>query len=591
MLQWSWDLDWMLRQFIKREYPSKIIPDADWGKTWNRYRYIQVSTPLRYKSGEINWNLHYEFIDGKIVLHIEDEYQKPDFRKFREYLRQQTIDNPKLNWETWLNVSCCQCVILSDIHTNEDVINALKELIDIFDPIINQIPKNLITPIEYCKYDKQLSFSAPTRDNLAVSLGKYNLTELFGFNLQIPEYQRTYCWEKDNVTKLFYSILNSSDEYHLGTIILLRKREKNPSNDIFHIIDGQQRLVTLTLIAKRLRYSGQMPLLAQKFSTEDAQHHVANTNYVLDKLLERNIGEETILLDKLINKLSFHVLMLNNEDLDLAYTFFSNQNSKGVPLSDYDLLKAHHLRYVSSNEDQSEHLAKRWNTLSSEKSDGNEDFPLAHTLGVHLYRLRRWKRRRDDEIYIPHAIKKEYSAAPVMKEIPPFGEQFNFYEKIQGGAHFFAFAEKFVEKYRSFVKQDPVLRLRDKLQYESHHRYSDVIETFLFGYYIKFGTQYLQEALFCICGIMAQHRYASGRAIDYKIKEFAKNSEIIMMIDQASSPSFFLAEALEQIRVSGHDLNERNIKYRFYKALASLFIGMNGFTDATIINKVKKEYE
>ena len=114
-----------------------------------------------------------------------------------------------------------------------------------------------------------------------------------------------------------------------------------------------------------------MPLLAQKFSTEDAQHHVANTNYVLDKLLERNIGEETILLDKLINKLSFHVLMLNNEDLDLAYTFFSNQNSKGVPLSDYDLLKAHHLRYVSSNEDQSEHLAKRWNTLSSERSDGH----------------------------------------------------------------------------------------------------------------------------------------------------------------------------------------------------------------------------
>lgn len=593
MVQWSWDLDWKLRQFINNEYPGKKIPDADWGKTWNRYRFIQVNSSLKYKSGETNWDIHYEFIDGKVALHIEGEYQKAEYRKFREFLRQKTIDNPKVYWETWQNAACCQCTILSEIQTTDDVINALRELISIFDPIIDQAPKDLITPIEYCRYDNQLSFSAPPRDSSAVSLCRYNLSELFGLNLQIPEYQRTYCWEKDNVSNLFYSILNlnSSDEYHLGSIILQRRMMDNYSNDIFYIIDGQQRLVTLTLMARRLRYSGQMPLLAQKFSTEDAQHHVANTNYVLDKLLDHNIGEETMLLEKVMKKLSFYVLVINNEELDLAYTFFTNQNSKGVPLSDYDLLKAHHLRYVANNECQSEHLAKRWNTLSSEQSDGNEDFPLVHTLGVHLYRLRRWKRRRDDESYISHAIKNEYSAAPVMKEIPAFAGQFDFSEKIQGGAHFFAFAEKFVEKYKSFVKLDPVLRLRDKLQYESHYRYSDIIETFLFGYYIKFGMQYLQEALFCISGIMAQHRYATGRAIDCKIKEYAKNSEIIMMIDQASSPSFFLAEALVQIKVSGHDLTERNIKYRFYKALASLFIGMNGFTNTTIINKLKEEYE
>ena len=64
----------------------------------------------------------------------------------------------------------------------------------------------------------------------------------------------------------------------------------------------------------------------------------------------------------------------------------------------------------------------------------------------------------------------------------------------------------------------------------------------MFGYFIKFGHQYLSEALFCIAGIMAQHRYSATRAIFYKIREFAKDSEIIMMIDQASSPTFFLAE-------------------------------------------------
>ena len=52
----------------------------------------------------------------------------------------------------------------------------------------------------------------------------------------------------------------------------------------------------------------------------------------------------------------------------------------------------------------------------------------------------------------------------------------------------------------------------------------------MFGYFIKFGHQYLSEALFCIAGIMAQHRYSATRAIFYKIREFAKDSEIIMRV-------------------------------------------------------------
>ena len=60
-----------------------------------------------------------------------------------------------------------------------------------------------------------------------------------------------------------------------------------------------------------------------------------------------NIKKWNIELDTLIiNQLIFTVLILKESRLDLAYTFFSNENSKGVPLSDYDLLKAHHLRYI-----------------------------------------------------------------------------------------------------------------------------------------------------------------------------------------------------------------------------------------------------
>ena len=64
-------------------------------------------------------------------------------------------------------------------------------------------------------------------------------------------------------------------------------------------------------------------------------------------------------------------------------------------------------------------------------------------------------------------------------------------------------------------------------------KYADIIETLLFGYYLKFGELYFAEVLFCISGYIAQHRYEATRALAYKIREYAKDSEIVMMIDQA----------------------------------------------------------
>ncbi len=88
---------------------------------------------------------------------------------------------------------------------------------------------------------------------------------------------------------------------------------------------------------------------------------------------------------------------------------------------------------------------------------------------------------------------------------------------------------------------------------------------------------------------MAQHRYSATRAIFYKIREFAKDSEIIMMIDQASSPTFFLAEAIPYIRISGLE-QEGNIKERFYRCLRRIFCELNDFSDKTIIEKRNNEY-
>ena len=79
----------------------------------------------------------------------------------------------------------------------------------------------------------------------------------------IPEYQRLYDWTKADISRLFsdmltgFARLNSPkdselvDYTYLGSIILVKERtsEKNFKGESYSVVDGQQRLTTLALIA------------------------------------------------------------------------------------------------------------------------------------------------------------------------------------------------------------------------------------------------------------------------------------------------------------------------------------------------------
>lgn len=64
-------------------------------------------------------------------------------------------------------------------------------------------------------------------------------------SLEIPNYQRPYKWTEKNVNQLIDDILihKEKSEYRLGTLVLHHEKNK------FNIVDGQQRTITLTLIA------------------------------------------------------------------------------------------------------------------------------------------------------------------------------------------------------------------------------------------------------------------------------------------------------------------------------------------------------
>ena len=69
---------------------------------------------------------------------------------------------------------------------------------------------------------------------------------------RVPAYQRSYAWETDHVDALLNDIrdalTNKEKEYFLGSIVLT-----SSSNGRFEVIDGQQRLTTVSLIISAIK--------------------------------------------------------------------------------------------------------------------------------------------------------------------------------------------------------------------------------------------------------------------------------------------------------------------------------------------------
>ncbi|HHE9002765.1 TPA: DUF262 domain-containing protein, partial [Haemophilus influenzae] len=76
------------------------------------------------------------------------------------------------------------------------------------------------------------------------------LKEILGKDLSIPGYQRPYKWTIKHVQQLLDDLLthfrNQEQVYRIGTVVI-HKDGKN-----FDIVDGQQRLITLSLLLHSL---------------------------------------------------------------------------------------------------------------------------------------------------------------------------------------------------------------------------------------------------------------------------------------------------------------------------------------------------
>jgi hypothetical protein len=100
-----------------------------------------------------------------------------------------------------------------------------------------------------------------------------------GLDLQyrVPRYQRDYAWTKDQVEQLWSDLLSafqSSQDYFLGSVVVMTDGDGGEQK-VFSIVDGQQRLTTITILLCAIRdlshHYSQYPSAGWYRAVEDSQ--------------------------------------------------------------------------------------------------------------------------------------------------------------------------------------------------------------------------------------------------------------------------------------------------------------------------------
>ena len=203
-------------------------------------------------------------------------------------------------------------------------------------------------------------------------------------NLRIPSYQRPYKWNRKHIRNLFYDLRDAmgKKEYQIGSVIL-------HENDGYDIVDGQQRLISISLFLHLLddleNYKGAKQLLSAAVFGELSCYH-ASENYNEWENLTQLVGENQAkdICNFLLENCSVSVITMPQERLSEAFQLFDSQNNRGKSLEPHDLLKAYHLRKQDSED---ERIVEKWEQFVEDKN-----LSLKELFDKHLFRMRRWSR-------------------------------------------------------------------------------------------------------------------------------------------------------------------------------------------------------
>ena len=245
------------------------------------------------------------------------------------------------------------------------------------------------------------------------------IREIFegSYQFEIPDYQRPYAWTTEQATELFddlYSAMQDArvsgggSQYFLGSIVLI-KNDRDPKSSV---VDGQQRLTTLTMLFAVLRTvmpdaadditdflykkgkfslgekneyrltareedadffrthiqepGGIAQLVASTDKLEDSRlRYRENAMLLLEKAKALSPDDRNALWKFLANDCS--LVVISTPDLEAAYRIFSVLNNRGLDLAPIDIIKAEVLGSIRrmGSEDEAHTYSKKWSEIES----------------------------------------------------------------------------------------------------------------------------------------------------------------------------------------------------------------------------------
>ena len=228
-----------------------------------------------------------------------------------------------------------------------------------------------------------------------MSLDK-TLEEIFNDSYVIPLYQRSFAWREEEIEQLLHDIYQNfklfpETNYYVGSLIVFKR-----DDGIYEVIDGQQRLTVISLLAKIIGLAKE-PVLSYDSRPEIEQfleefYSLENSNlinYKKNMVQSKNLvyfyqAVETLLYTHLdpnddkspvlakqgcltgfIEYLKKRVVIIRVEtplDTDVA-SYFEIMNNRGEQLQKHEILKSLMMSSIK-NKDKQKLFSKIWTACS-----------------------------------------------------------------------------------------------------------------------------------------------------------------------------------------------------------------------------------
>lgn len=226
-----------------------------------------------------------------------------------------------------------------------------------------------------------------------------SLQEIFQSKYIVPLYQRNYAWAQDEIEQLLQDLYenfkksktNPTLNYFIGSLVVLKRKD-----GLYEVIDGQQRLTTLSLLLKileqvkepKLFYESRPEVEAffdsyyRNGNTKDVtfNHKVSHLINAVDLLKQSIVNPDEVKEKRLFDIEDFenfkkfvfeNVVLVRVEipqDTDVA-NYFEIMNNRGEQLQKHEILKSYLMETLKDKDGnyfkkQQDEFSKIWDACS-----------------------------------------------------------------------------------------------------------------------------------------------------------------------------------------------------------------------------------